>query len=106
MSKDVKITKAPIDRKVLNIMKNDEIMAVLDDDKLMKRFELNSYCEVLSLLDEVAKLVKRLESTMRVCGASKLKEFYETATANYQKEQTRAFVNQKIEQGHKKSTKK
>lgn len=106
MSKDVKITEAPIDRKVLNIMKNDEIMSVLEDDRLMKRFELNSYCEVLSTINDLVPVVKKLSDIIRVCGASKLKEFFETVNANYKKEEIRANVKQKIEQGHKKSTKK
>lgn len=105
MSKDVKIKQASIDRKVLNIMKNDEIMAVLNDDKLMKRFELNSYCEVLSTLGDIVVVVKRLADMVRVCGASKLKEFFETVNANYKKEETRAYVANKVEQGHKKSKK-
>lgn len=105
MSK-VKVEQGSIDPKVLNIMKNEEIMAVLDDDRMLKRFELNSYCEVLSTLGDLVIAVKKLSDMVRVCGAPKLKEYFEAVQANYKKEETRAFVANKTAQGHKKSSKK
>ena len=48
-NKEVKITEANIDKEVLDIMKSENVMTALDDDKKARRFILNLFAPQLPL---------------------------------------------------------
>ena len=104
-NKNVEVQKASIDKEVLDVMKSENVLKTLADDKKIKRLILNAFCEELSVLSELSKSVKTLSDTVRVCGAERLKDFFEKVQKNYAEEQKRAVVREKIAQGHKKSKK-
>lgn len=101
----VKIEGGEIDKEVLDILNNENVVNSLKDEKLMKRFVFNFCCETLSVLGKLGNSVKRLYDTVNICGAEKIRDYFEKVQKNYEEEVKRAKVREKIEQGHKKSKK-
>ena len=102
----VETTDAKIDKDVLDIMKNDEVMASISDDKQVKRLILNCFCEFLSEIKGLRKDFDEFSQMISVCSADKLADFFKELHSNVAKEEKRLELRDKIAQSHKKSSKK
>lgn len=104
-NKNVKIIDSGIDKETLDILNNENVVASLDSPVKMARFVFNYQCEMLGVVSGLANTVKKLYDTVNICGAEKIRDYFEKVRENYEKETKRAIVRQKIEQGHKKPKK-
>ena len=104
--KNVEITEAKIDKEVLDIMKNEDILATMSDDKQIKRLILNCFCEFLSEIKGLRKDFDEFSQMISVCSADKLADFFKELHSNVAQEDKRLELRDKIAQSHKKSTKK
>ena len=102
----VETTDAKIDKDVLDIMKNEDIMASISDDKQVKRLILNCFCEFLSEIKGLRKDFDEFSQMISVCSADKLADFFKELHSNVAKEEKRLELRDKIAQSHKKSSKK
>lgn len=103
---EAKIERADIDVDVLELMNDEEILASLKDDKLVKRFELNCFCELLSQIKSLQEQIDGLNSTLTICSVDKLNRFFKEVETNIEEEKKIAKIEQKIGESHKKPTKK
>ena len=102
----VETTDAKIDKDVLDIMKNEDIMASISDDKQVKRLILNCFCEFLSEIKGLRRDFDEFSQMISVCSADKLADFFKELHSNVAKEEKRLELRDKIAQSHKKSSKK
>ena len=102
----VETTDAKIDKDVLDIMQNEDIMASISDDKQVKRLILNCFCEFLSEIKGLRKDFDEFSQMISVCSADKLADFFKELHSNVAKEEKRLELRDKIAQSHKKSSKK
>ncbi len=98
---DLNIKPAGIDKDNLILMREKDFAESVKDDKLMKRFELNFYAEILSLLTELQKDVELTNDVLTMAFSKELQDFYA--------EQVKAVNHEKamkiVEQSHQKSQK-
>lgn len=104
-TKKVEVTEAKIDKDVLDIMKNEDVLLALSDDKQIKRVILNCFCEFLSEIKQLRKEFDDFSQMISVVSADKLNEFFKEVRAGVEKEKTRLNVQEKIKKGHQKSKK-
>ena len=102
----VETTDAKIDKDVLDVMKNEDILTALGDDKQVKRLILNCFCEFLSEIKGLRKDFDEFSQMISVCSADKLADFFKELHSNVAKEEKRLELRDKIAQSHKKSSKK
>ena len=102
----VETTDAKIDKDVLDIMKNEDIMASISDDKQVKRLILNCFCEFLSEIKGLRRDFDEFSQMISVCSADKLADFFKELHGNVAQEEKRLELRDKIAQSHKKSSKK
>lgn len=104
MSK-VEKAQGKIDKEVLDIMSDEDILKTLEDDKLTKRLILNCFCEFLSEIKGLRKDVGEFSQMVSICSADKLDAFFKEVSTNLNKEEKRQKTLNKIKQSHKKSVK-
>lgn len=102
----VQVTEAKIDKDVLDIMKNEDILATMEDDKQVKRLILNCFCEFLSEIKGLRRDFDEFSQMISVCSADKLADFFKELHGNIAKEEKRIELREKIAKSHQKSTKK
>lgn len=102
----VETTDAKIDKDVLDVMKNEDILTAVGDDKQVKRLILNCFCEFLSEIKGLRKDFDEFSQMISVCSADKLADFFKELHSNVAKEEKRLELRDKIAQSHKKSSKK
>lgn len=102
----VETTDAKIDKDVLDVMKNEDILTALGDYKQVKRLILNCFCEFLSEIKGLRKDFDEFSQMISVCSADKLADFFKELHSNVAKEEKRLELRDKIAQSHKKSSKK
>ena len=102
----VEATDAKIDKDVLDVMKNEDILTAIGDDKQVKRLILNCFCEFLSEIKGLRKDFDEFSQMISVCSADKLADFFKELHSNVAKEEKRLELRDKIAQSHKKSSKK
>ena len=102
----VETTDAKIDKDVLDVMKNEDILTAIGDDKQVKRLILNCFCEFLSEIKGLRKDFDEFSKMISVCSADKLADFFKELHSNVAKEEKRLELRDKIAQSHKKSSKK
>lgn len=102
----VETTDAKIDKDVLDVMKNEDILTALGDDKQVKRLILNCFCEFLSEIKGLRKDFDEFSQMISVCSADKLADFFKELHGNVAQEEKRLELRDKIAQSHKKSSKK
>lgn len=110
MEKEKKVTKvettdAKIDKDVLDIMKNDEVMASISDDKQVKRLILNCFCEFFSEIKGLRRDFDEFSQMISVCSADKLADFFKELHGNVAQEEKRLELRDKIAKSHQKSKK-
>ena len=103
--KKVEVTEAKIDKDVLDIMKNEDILATMEDDKQVKRLILNCFCEFLSEIKGVRRDFDEFSQMISVCSADKLADFFKELHGNIAQEEKRIELKEKMAQSHKKSKK-
>lgn len=100
--KQLKIETAGIDKEVLDILKNEDLLATLSDDKLVKRFILNCFCEMLSEFNKLENEIKGLSNVLTMCSADKISRYLKEVENGIESETARQEVAQKVAEGHKK----
>lgn len=103
--KKVEITEAKIDKDVLDIMKNEDILATMEDDKQVKRLILNCFCEFLSEIKGLRRDFDEFSQMISVCSADKLADFFKELHGNIAQEEKRIELKEKMAKSHKKSKK-
>lgn len=104
-TKKVEKSDAKIDKDVLDVMKDEEILAVLEDDKQVKRLILNCFCEFLSEIKGLRRDFDEFSQMISVCSADKLGEFFKELHGNVAQERKRLEVKERVAQSHKKPRK-
>lgn len=99
------ITEAKIDKEVLDIMKNEDILKAVSDDKQVKRLILNCFCEFLSEIKGLRKDFDEFSQMISVCSADKLADFFKELHSNVAQEEKRLELKEKMAQSHKKPKK-
>lgn len=102
----VEVKRASIDRDVLDIMNQEDILKAIEDDKQLNRFKLNFFCEFLSEIKELRKEFDDFMQMISVCSADKLTNFFKELQKNVVTEEKIVQLHEKIGQSHKKSSKK
>ena len=102
----VQVTEAKIDKDVLDIMKNEDILASMKDDTQVKRLILNCFCEFLSEIKGLRRDFDEFSQMISVCSADKLADFFKELHGNIAQEEKRIELREKIAKSHQKSTKK
>ena len=101
----VETTDAKIDKDVLDIMHNEEVMASISDDKQVKRLILNCFCEFLSEIKGLRRDFDEFAQMISVCSADKLADFFKELHGNVAQEEKRLELRDKIAKSHQKSKK-
>lgn len=105
-NKKPQVSEAKIDKDVLDIMKNEDVLKALSDDKQIKRVILNCFCEFLSEIKDLKREFEEFSQMISVCSADKLADFFKELKSNVSQEQKRIELHEKMSQSHKKSTQK
>ena len=100
------VTGGKIDKDVLDVMKNNNVLDALKDDVQIKRVILNCFCELLSEIKGLRTDFDEFSQMISVCSSDKLADFFKEVRSNFVEEKQRANVRAKIAQGHKKPKKK
>lgn len=101
----IKVTGGSIDKEVLDVMKQEDILKAVSDKKQVARLVLNCFAELLS---EVSGLKKDLDETLSILSITygdKIDSFYKGVQENVKVEEKRQQVQEKIHADHKKSKK-
>lgn len=101
----IKVESAGIDKDVLDIMTQEDVLKAISDETQMKRFELNFFCEFLSEIKGLRKDFDEFSQMISVCSAEKLADFFKELQGNVAQEQKRIELQEKMSQSHKKSKK-
>lgn len=101
----IKVESAGIDKDVLDIMTQEDVLKAISDETQMKRFELNFFCEFLSEIKGLRKDFDEFSQMISVCSAEKLADFFKELQGNVAQEQKRMELQEKMLQSHKKSKK-
>lgn len=101
----IETTDGKIDKDVLDIMKNEEILMSMSDDKQVKRLILNCFCEFLSEIKGLRRDFDEFSQMISVCSADKLADFFKELHGNVAKEEKRLEIREKIAKSHQKSKK-
>lgn len=98
----IEITEAKIDVDVLDIMKSKNVLTALEDEKQLRRLELNFFCEMLSEFKKFAKSIDDFSKYISMVSADKLTAYFKEVRENVAKEQK---LQEIIHEGHKKPKK-
>lgn len=101
----IKVESAGIDKDVLDIMTQEDVLKAISDETQMKRFELNFFCEFLSEIKGLRRDFDEFSQMISVCSAEKLADFFKELQGNVAQEQKRMELQEKMSQSHKKSKK-
>lgn len=104
-TKKPEVTGGKIDKDVLDIMKNEDVLKALSDDVQIKRVILNCFCEFLSEIKDLRKEFEEFTQMISVVSADKLADFFKELHSNVAQEEKRLNVQEKIKKGHQKSKK-
>lgn len=103
---NVKVTGGKIDRDVLEVMKQDDILSAISDEKQANRLILNCFCELLSEIKGMRQDFDEFMQMISVCSSDKLTSFFKELQQNVADETKRLELQDKIKQSHKKPAKK
>lgn len=103
--KKPEVTEAKIDKDVLDIMKNEDVLTALADDTQIKRVILNCFCEFLSEIKGLRRDFDEFSQMISVCSADKLADFFKELHSNVAQEEKRIELQEKMAKSHLKSKK-
>ncbi|MEG1582231.1 MAG: hypothetical protein RR334_03680 [Clostridia bacterium] len=107
--KDIKKTEivdSGIDKDVLEIMASENIIDGMGDQTQINRVILNCFCELLSEVKDMTRSFDDFMSTLTICSADKLSDFFVKLRSNVEDEQKVQRVQNKVKKSHLKSKKK
>lgn len=104
--KKITTTGGTIDREVLDIMSQEDILTAISDQKQANRLILNCFMEFLSELRGLRDDMDTFVQVISICSKDKIDAFFKQVQSGLSQEETRIAVQDKIKQSHKKSTKK
>jgi hypothetical protein len=102
---EIKVTGGKIDKEVLDIMKQDDILTAISDPKQANRLILNCFCEFLSEIKGLRNDFDEFMQMISVCSSDKLADFFKELQKNVAEEEVRQEVKKKVSQSHKKAKK-
>lgn len=102
----VVVTGGKIDKEVLDVMSQDDILTAISDPKQVNRLILNCFCEFLSEVKDLKNGFDEFMQMISVCSSDKLANFFKELQKNVVEEEKRVVLHEKIKQSHKKKTKK
>lgn len=103
---EIKTTGGKIDKDVLDVMKQDDILTAISDPTQANRLILNCFCELLSEIKGMRQDFDEFMQLVSVCSSDKLASFFKELQKNVVEEETRQIVHKKIKQSHKKPSQK
>ncbi len=86
----VDIKAAEIDLDVLSELGRDCVLKVIDNEKEMRRAELNCMCEMLSQLNHMHIALDEMLNILSIAGNDKIVEFFSAVRENMEKEEAAA----------------
>ena len=89
----------------MQLLKNEDILATMEDDKQIKRLILNCFCEFLSEIKGLRRDFDEFSQMISVCSADKLADFFKELHGNVSQETKRMELRDKIAKSHQKSKK-
>lgn len=101
----IEVTQESIDKDVLDIMKNEDVLTAISDDKQVKRLVLNCFCEFLSEIKGLRKEIEEFGQMISICSAEKIANFFKELQNNVENEEKRLELQEKMSESHKKSKK-
>ena len=101
----IETNDAKIDKDVLDVMKSEDILSAISDDKQIKRLILNCFCEFLSEIKGLRRDFDEFSQMISVLSADKLADFFKELQGNVSKEEKRVQLQEKISKSHKKPKK-
>lgn len=103
---ELEVSGGKIDKDVLDVLKQEDILKAVSDDKQVKRLILNCFCEFLSEIKGLRSQFEEFSQMISVCSADKLSSFFKELQKNVADETKRVELQEKIKESHKKSTRK
>ena len=88
----VDIKAAEIDPDVLGELGRDCVLKVIDNEKEMRRAELNCLCEMLSQLNHLHIALDEMLNILSIAGNDKIVEFFSAVRENMEKEEAAAIA--------------
>ena len=104
-NKKPQVSEAKIDKDVLDIMKNEDVLKALSDDTQIKRVILNCFCEFLSEIKDLRREFDEFSQMISVCSADKLADFFKELKNNVSQEKKRVELHEKMSKSHLKPKK-
>lgn len=104
-NKKVEVKSAGIDKDVLNIMTQEDVLTAISDEKQLNRFKMNLFCELLSQIKELRREFDDFMQMISVCSADKLANFFKELQTNVSEEEKRLNLHKKMSQSHQKPKK-
>lgn len=98
---DLNVKPAGIDKDNLVLMREEDFKKSVENDKLFKRFELNYYAEMLSIMTDLKKDVELTNDVLTMAFSHELQDYYAEQQAGINREKTMQI----IEKSHQKSQK-
>lgn len=98
--KKVEVKKAGIDPEILDIMKQEDVLQSLSNEKDWKRVELNFACEMLGVVKEMNTAFNDMMNFLTICSADKLKSFFKELQKNVDDEENRVNLQEKMKKSH------
>ena len=102
---NIKTEGGNIDREVLDVMKQDDILSAVSDQTQANRLILNCFCEFLSEIKGLRQDFDEFMQLVSVCSSDKLAAFFKELQTNVVKEEQRQATRKKISHSHKKAQK-
>lgn len=92
---EIKVTGGKIDKDVLDVMKQEDILTAIGDPKQANRLILNCFCEFLSEIKGLRQDFDEFMQLISVCSSDKLAAFFKELQKNVVEEETRQTVKKK-----------
>lgn len=83
-----------IDREVLDIMKEEDVLKSISDPKQANRLILNCFCEFLSEIKGLRKELDELLEVISICSSDKLTAFFKELDKNVKAEKKRKGIKE------------
>lgn len=102
----VEVKGGKIDKEVLDVMSQEDILIAISDKKQANRLILNCFCELLSEIKGLRQDFDEFSQMISVCSSDKLVSFFKELQKNVAQEEVVQNVQKKIRKSHKKTAKK
>lgn len=102
----VETTGGKIDKEVLDVMSQEDILTAISDPKQANRLILNCFCELLSEIKGMRQDFDEFMQMISVCSSDKLASFFKELQNNVADEEKRIELQHEIKKSHKKPAKK